>query len=603
MKRNIIHSIVICLAALVLPVMVACSSQNEPLPEVDGHYLAVFTLDLSDAGYGTARAAAADGENSPAVGEYAPGSGLENFIDFYQKNYRCYLFGKDNRLISNLPAVLIQETADNIFKIRLRLDETEQVKNALTNGCRFVFLANWGLYPEPVAGVTTIAELCADPNAIFGFSQEKTQLSSDNLIPMYGVKEFENGVQDFIDGKVISNIGTIHLLRAYAKIEVNLSFEDFVEAPGDVSVSLTHSNNKGYKAPANVTKEGDYYTGLWQKDYTPVNIPDGADDIPLTLTKDDDGHYIAYVPEYKNVDADKKPLDSRSQIKVSFTIGNVDAGGLKVEREFDFCYSDNPPAGVIAGEHFDIARNNWYKFNITAKGKDIVWTVTVIPFTGVEVAPEYGLEREKFTGYIIGKDKDGKQCWYDGNYYDPDKAVPLYLGPTGHEGEFVTINGKKYLLVYSDYGRTAANLDHFFEEETRKKYLLYPAGRTGYKIMTDAYGSDVYVNDSKQLVWLDEDYNEWEVKWNPDRVNSDNTKGRYEWVYTPGKWYRTLNEWDRLDWNRAVWDKEVADPRIYPRFWFDIFGNRYPWSEGDTKEKRAAILGEWTSYLEESETY
>lgn len=583
MKPSIIHRIVVCLAAFTLPFMVACSSQEDSLSEAGSSLWAVFTLDLGDTvACGMTRA-------TPTDGEYDKGSGLENFIDFPKKDFRCYLFGMDNVFVSTLDIVSIQDFGEKIYSIRLRLPDTEMVKNALTNGCRFVFLANWGSYDEPIPGTTTIADLCTASSAQFEFSQQKTVLSADNLIPMYGVKEFESGVQDFKDGKDISDIGTVHLLRAFAKVDVNIKFEDFAEEPVVTSVSLTRSNDKGFKAPKDVTEEGQYVHGSWHKDYTHVHIPDDAGDIEdLMLTKDETGHYIAYVPEYRNVNGQKEPLDSRSRIKIGFTIGNVTVGGLHVEQEFDFRYSDeNPPEGVTAGQHFDIARNNWYKFNITAKGKDMVWTVDVIPFTPVELTPDYGLVREEFTGYIVGKDGQKRDCWYDGNYYDPAKAVPLYLGPTGQEGKAVAINGGQYILVYANYERTAAMLDHIIDKETGKKYLLYPAGRTGYENVNWTY----YLNDLKHPVWLDEDYNEWNVVWNAE-------KGKDEWVYTPGKWYRTLNEWDRLDWNRAVYDHEVQDPGIYPRFWFDVLGNRYLWSEGDTKEKRADILGEWVKYLE-----
>ncbi|MFV0323545.1 MAG: hypothetical protein ACK5LF_04080 [Bacteroides xylanisolvens] len=564
MKPSIIHSIVVCLAAFTLPFMVACSSREESLPEVENSFLAVFTLDLGNTVYGTTRA-------TPTNGEYAPGSGLENFIDFSQKNFRCYLFGTDNTFINTLDAVSIQCVDEKIYSIRLRLKDTEEVKKTLTTGCRFVFLANWDSYADPVPRITTIAELCTAPPAKFEFSQLKTLLSADNLIPMYGVKEFESGVQDFIDGKMISDLGTIHLLRAFAKVDVNINFVDFAETPVVTSVSLTHSNNKGYKAPANVTKEEQYVTGSWLTDYTPVNIPEDVTDIALELTKDGStGHYITYVPEYRNVNNLKEPVDNRSRIKVCFTIGDVAVGGHKVEQEIDFRYSDNPPTGVVPGQHFDIARNNWYKFNVTAKGKDIVWTVDVIPFTSVELEPDYGLEREDFTGYIVGKDKEGRDCWYDGNYYDPATAVPLYLGPKDNHGEFVPINGKNYLLVYADYDRTVANLDHFFEKETRKKYLLYPAGRTGYENVNWAY----YLNDLKQHVWLDE---------TNLRLNC----------------CRTINEWDRLEYSIVAYKWPDYDHDSYnPRFWFDILGNRYPWKEGDTEQKRKGILGEWVKYLE-----
>lgn len=101
MKPNIIHSIVVCLAAFALPFMVACSSQEESLPEVENTLLAVFTLDLGDTeAYGITRA-------TPTDGEYDKGSGLENFIDFPGRNFRCYLFGTDNIFISTLDVVNI----------------------------------------------------------------------------------------------------------------------------------------------------------------------------------------------------------------------------------------------------------------------------------------------------------------------------------------------------------------------------------------------------------------------------------------------------------------------------------------------------------------
>ena len=581
MKPNIIHSIAVCLAAFALPFMVACSNQEESLPEVESNIQAVFTLDLGDAANRKTRA-------TPTDGEYNAGSGLENFIDLTKKNFRCYLFGLDNTPVSALEVASIYNFGESKYSIRLRLKDTEEIRSALTTGCRFVFLANWGSYIDPTPEMT-IEELCSSTFAKFEFSQQKTQLSETNLIPMYGVKEFENGVQDFKDGKEVSDIGTLYLLRAYAKVDVNILFKDFEDVPVVTSVSLTHSSSKGYKAPANVTKQSDYITGSWLTDYTPVNIPNDATDIDLTLTKDENtGHYVAYVPEYRNVNDSMEPVGNPSRIKICFTIGDTEAGGREVEGYVDFRYSDTPPTGVSSGQYFDIARNNWYKFDVTVKGKDIDWIVDVIPFTSVELKPDLGLEREEFTGYIIGKDGQGRDCWYDGNYYDPETAVPLYLGPKDKPGESVTINDKEYLLVYADYGllsdgtyisgyeRTAANLHHIYDKETRRKYPLSPEGRTGYEGVMDTPNPWLayYFNDLKQRVWLDEEI----------RL----------------KCCRTLNEWDRLEYSIVAYNWPGYDHDSYnPRFWFDIFGNRYPWSEGDTREKRIAILGEeWVKYLE-----
>lgn len=229
-------------------------------------------------------------------------------------------------------------------------------------------------------------------------------------------------------------------------------------------------------------------------------------------------------------------------------------------------------------------RNTHVVVNI-AMYHNLQLSVDVIPFTSEGVLnPDYGLEREEFTGYIKGKDSSGNVCWYDGNYYDPEEADPLYLGPNGNEGKFVRINGKYYLLVYTDYERTAAKLDHFFEKESRRKYLLTPEGITGYK-----YGNDMYLNKVKERVWLD---------FGGDPNGNADEKSVYEALQKVDldlKCCRMLYEWDRLDWNRARW---WGWKGIYPKYWFDVLGNRHPWSASETNEDRKALLGEWVQYLE-----
>ena len=587
MKAKVTHGIWTCLAALALPLVMACSRQGEALPEAGNDIYAVFTLDLGASGHEKMRAI-------PTDVIYDTGSGLENAIGLDNNDFRCYLFGTDNSLVSALDVVGISKLKEKRYSIRLHLRNTEEVKSALTKGCRFVLLANWGTYPQANPGMT-IEELCTTPSAVFDFSQDKARLSEGNLIPMYGVKEFDSGVQDFKDGKAVSDIGTLHLLRAYAKIDVSVRFQDFMDETEVTSVSLTHSSGKGYKAPANVTKEADYMTGPWKTDYTLVNIPSDAADIEgLQLTKDEQtGHYVAYVPEYRNVDA-----SNPSQLKIRFTIGDIGNNGQEAEGYVDFRHSDSPPEGVEAGQAFDIARNNWYKFNVVAKGKDIVWTVDVIPFTAVDLNPKMGLEREESTGYIIGKDSQDRDCWYDATEYpnDPKKRTPYYFGPKDNEGKFVTINDTSYLLVYTDFERTAAGLNHIFEKDavngTLTKHLLAPEGRTGYEKkngFVDGKSEEWYQTKTKMRVWLDE---------GGDPDGDSDAQGVYGALKEIGlelRCCRILYEWDRLEWNKARWD---GDASYRPKYWFDVLGKRYPWSEGDTDEKRKTRLGDWVKYLE-----
>ena len=286
-----------------------------------------------------------------------------------------------------------------------------------------------------------------------------------------------------------------------------------------------------------------------------------------------------YLPESKNLKSGA--TDGEQEYTLRLKIKEGDA-----EQEFS----------VALPNLKALFRNTNVVVNITID-KNLEMVVDVIPFTSVSVTPDYGLVKEEFTGYVVGKDANGNKCWYNGNYYDPETAVPLYLGPTDNPGEFVSINGKEYLLVYTDYERTAANLDHFFEKETRKKYLLDPIGRTGYSFTLDPdhpeWGPDIYYNKHQMRVWLNEDYNEWTVGEQWDAGQQKNVEA---WFWQPGTtWYRTLNEWDRLNWNQAIYWHWTE---VYPKYWFDVLGNRYPWSDGDTKEKRKNKLGEWVQYLE-----
>ena len=239
-------------------------------------------------------------------------------------------------------------------------------------------------------------------------------------------------------------------------------------------------------------------------------------------------------------------------------------------------------------------RNTHVVVGATFTDKEIVYEVDVIPFTPVKLTPDMGLERDDFTGYIIGKDEDGKTCWYDHTESpnSPEEMKPLYLGPKDNEGEFVRINGKEYLLVYTNAERTTRSLDHIFEKESREKHLLSPEGRTGYvkkSGLVEGKTEEWYQTTLKRYVWLDEggdpDGNEEEQKvFAALKELGLKLRGR-----------RILYEWDRWDWNKAILHKEAL---VRPKYWYDVLGNRYLWSVGDYDYKRDSIIGDWVHYLE-----
>lgn len=418
----------------------------------DGKYQAVFTINMGSQ-------SVPSWHNTPTDGTYDAGTPLENYIDIPGMDYRCYLFGIDNRLVSPLTVVRMLSLNDpeaRTYTVVTQLDDNEAVKAAIKNGCRFVFLANWGSYPEVTTGVTTIEDICTGVAARLDFDEERSILSQENLIPLYGVKEFSDGVPVSPENENKYDIGTLHLLRAFAKIEVCTTLTDFPENSevNVTSVELTHCSARAFKAPANVIREDQYITGSWHTDYTPINIPSESSSQKLALRKTADNRFLAYVPEFRNLAADGTPLpvDDRARLKVTFECDGAAETGY-----VDFCYTEQPSdQNVNPGVYFNIARNTWYRFNVNITSHGLEWTADVQPYALAELAPGFGLERDD-EGNIIIRDLKGKiirVITVDGRDI---KGEDFKFGNVS--GSNLTYEGKVLYRFYDD-GRT----QRFYED-------------------------------------------------------------------------------------------------------------------------------------------
>lgn len=575
-ERYISRISVLLYACALLPVFSCSSSSESGLSELEPKCMLELYVDMGGKDILTSRA------NAPTGPGYETGAGFENFID--RNDLLVFLFSTDNKLIAPIYGYTLERDYDfsltnsgnfGIYRMRFRVDEILEDVYKEPQSFKILMFANWQRqYPpidELIPGETTIEDITTHLTAVGTFKTDASAeggttvlpLGEENLIPFYGVQQYDNVV--FTPGSKNVQEECLMLLRAFAKIDV---CDDKETLKNIKSVTLKRYNTQYYKAPLGIYHNNDYTDYDYATDFVsnpslPADDPykwETADEI--VLIKDADGHFVGYLPEYRNIgraDAD------RSRLIVTYDDGN--------DFTIDFKYYNDPPAGTNIGDPYDIRRNNWYKFVVKRNQSEITFIVDVIPFSSIELKPDYGLEREDITGYVVGKDKAGRPCWFAGNYYDPATATPLYLGPKDKPGEAVPINGKEYMLVYADYGRTPATLDHVLDKATGKTYFLYPAGRTGYKLVIDKNGGwQYYLNARQHRVWLDETV----------RL----------------KFCRTLNEWDRREYSIVVDKWAGYDHDSYnPIYWFDILGNRYAWKDGDTKEKRAAILGEWVTYL------
>ena len=309
----------------------------------------------------------------------ATATAYENFIDIENGGYRVLFFDMDNRYLATFePQKFTALGSDRLTSKTYEV--TGKVDADMPSNFKVVVLANWPSYPQNlVRGVTTVADICSADNARFIY-HSIYQLSPSELIPMYGIKECKNVT---LRDKIIVPLGTVHLLRAMAKVEVLGT-----EGPWTIEeVKLHNYNGFGYCAPADVFNEADYVRYDYALDFnTNIHIPTGAFmQSALSLGEVASGHFVIYVPEYQNT------LNG-------IGIGNKATLGIRfkerTDKEYavDFKYYQSPSADVTEGTPFDIRRNYDYRFVIHKVGEEaeLQLSVDVLPYTQYDLYPEFG---------------------------------------------------------------------------------------------------------------------------------------------------------------------------------------------------------------------
>lgn len=213
------------------------------------------------------------------------------------------------------------------------------------------------------------------------YSWSNTAAGPAQTIPMYGLV---TKTLDFTPG-YRNEIGTIHLLRAAAKVDVTLAAES--QALSDfeiVSVAIDRRNAGGYTVPGGV----DINTGATEsirigesfRGYATA-ATDGLDFYPVDENGTD--KFRIYIPEWDNTTS----ADTRATISVTVRPrGEEDAEtitfegdrGIQFKKYTDDAYPANSPTGTF----YNVIRNHYYKFdihniNITPEEDHLRFRVTI----------------------------------------------------------------------------------------------------------------------------------------------------------------------------------------------------------------------------------
>ena len=280
----------------------------------------------------------------------APGTEMENRIDL--SRFHVVFYQANQQMAGILQNMVLIHMGGNIY----RLTGSLPVSNKVLVGNRFegkmVVYANFDMSSD---------DLQKDYNDEIIAQKAFDYEANPKYLPMWGVKKVAFTLaagkrQDFSD---------IDLLRAVAKVKVNLSNDMKTNGWSIHSMQLINYNNKGYCMPIQYA-ECEQTASLTHEAFEHFNDSKQTDSITMT----DD--VPIYLPEYKNVDMAE---GNQTVIKLKLARnGNVelDTSGNEKEYTLRFVeYTDEGEEGTIIN---NIIRDHYYIFEVYkgSNGKNLV---------------------------------------------------------------------------------------------------------------------------------------------------------------------------------------------------------------------------------------
>lgn len=334
MKHELIHIIYMSAMLLLFP---ACTGGKEDIPSAgDGKMQVVFTLAMN-----------MNASGSRGTWEVNTPSDIGNDLDnrIGADGLKVLLYEKNGTYIDQVRNLAYYRTADeNIYQFIGDISLSQQMSDVKVG----VF-ANCG-----ENGLT--GNLLSNLQTTLGF---EVTAAIPESIPMWGVKDVNLNLQP----GTRQDLGDIHILRAMAKVEVELdgSLVEQGYALNSVAFPEGSYNNSGWCMPAVTDWNSLTDTRLLDTEAV-LNVQTGSDTKKslLFVLSEKNTSSVAYVPEFK---------------------AGTDGPVMKIKLEKDGTAQDKEYtvkfAGYTdgtAGNCMDVVRNHWYKFTITKVGQE---TVTV----------------------------------------------------------------------------------------------------------------------------------------------------------------------------------------------------------------------------------
>ena len=332
--------------------LVSCDQGDTEAEDAKAHITLTLCLKGTDTNSNT-RVGELSGMNSATRVDdesETPGTEMENSIDF--SRFHVVFYDANHKMAGILQDMVLIHTGGNIYQ----LTGTLPVSNKVLVGNHFegkmVVYANFTMNEEDLQKDykdTDIAQKSFDYEA------------NPEYLPMWGVKKVSFTLtagkrQDFSD---------IDLLRAVAKVKVNLSSEMKKNGWSIHSMQLINYNEKGYCMPEKYA-ECEQTASLTHEEFE--HFLESKQTGGITMTD----NVPIYLPEYKNngkENADKCVIKLKLARK-----GNVELDTSGNEKEYTLRFIDYTDTGAEGTTINDIVRDHYYIFEVYkgSNGKNLV---------------------------------------------------------------------------------------------------------------------------------------------------------------------------------------------------------------------------------------
>ncbi len=269
-----------------------------------------------------------------------PETEMENSIDF--SRFHVVFYDVNHRMAGVLQNMVLIHVGGNIYRLTGSLPVSNKVLVGNHFEGKMVVYANFNM---------SEADLQKDYNDTDIAQKSFNYEAKPKYLPMWGVKKVAftlaaGKLQDFSD---------INLLRAVAKVKVNLSNDMKKNGWSIYSMQLINYNDKGYCMPEKYA-ECEQTASLTHEEFE--NFLVSKQTVGITMTDD----VPIYLPEYQNngkKDADKCVI----KLKLARN-GTVEQDAPGKDKEYTLRFKEYTDEGTEGTTINDIVRDHYYIFEV-----------------------------------------------------------------------------------------------------------------------------------------------------------------------------------------------------------------------------------------------